>query len=131
MSAREAFQAADDVIQRVHDRAVAERRLTAAQLARRPSDLEIEAVWAGSRAAGEITPELEREHTELVALRRYARTLELRWDAALESSLARSRLKEAHRAATRARREAGLPRNPPSSPREPTWRYDLARGGRP
>ena len=131
MSAREALQAADDVIQRVHDRAVAERRLMAAQLARRPSDLEIEAVWAASRAAGEITPELEREHTELVALRRYARTLELRWDAALEAILARSRLKEAHRAAARARREAGLPRNPSSSPREPTWQHDLARGGRP
>src|SRR5512146_1045986 len=64
-----------------------------------PSDGESEAVWAAARAAGVISPELEHEHAELVALRRYARALELRWAVALESIIARSRLAEARRAA--------------------------------
>lgn len=131
MSTREALQTADDVIQRVHDRAVAERRLTAAHIAVPASHHEMEAGWAAGRAAGELTPELERAHAELVALRRYALALELRWSAALEASLARGRLAEAHRAAARARREAGLPLERSSRPREPTWRHDLARGDRP
>ena len=131
MSFRKRVRATAYAIQRARAGATADRRVTAAQIATPTSDAEIEAVWETARAAGAISPELEREHAEIVALRRYARALELRWAAALESILARSRLKEAHRAAARARRDAGLPLEPASRTRVPTWRHDLARRGGP
>ena len=128
VAVRDACRPADVVIQRMRDRAIAEGHLSLAATAR-SSDAEIERVWAEARVAGSVTPELEREHAELVALRRYARALELRWAAALESILARGRLAEARRTAERARREAGVPLERSSRTRLPTWRHDLARGG--
>lgn len=129
MSSRKNVRAPADAIERARADATADRRLAAAQMATPTSDEEIEAVWDAARAGGAISPELEREHAELVALRRYARALELRWSVALEAILARGRLAEAHRAATRARREAGLRIERSSRTRVPTWRHDLARGG--